>query len=250
MPEPALLRDSEPSIAPVLALFRVAPAPLSSAGVLGGHIPALLGPPHCIYPASKIKYISILLLEKRRFLCDTFFRGYNRSVCHQFQSPVPFSRSPCLSNVFFTSFLISTAAVPVVVPSFFYSSTLGRVQGIYRQYTKKMQTTNFKFQISPCFKQEWRYSSTRYETKIFATYSFSFKRLAQRMFEKCASACTQKAPNLLRCFLKRRLTNTSRRHRLADGQLSSLYPPSPSFSSFDAASVMCCSAPPAPSSTP
>ena len=49
------------------------------------------------------------------------------------------------------------------------------------------------------------------------------------------SACTQKTPNL-RCFLKRRLTNTPRRHRLADGQLSSLYPPSPSLSSFDAAS--------------
>ena len=46
MPEPALLRDSDPSIAPVLALFRVVPAPLSSAGVLGGHIPALLGAPH------------------------------------------------------------------------------------------------------------------------------------------------------------------------------------------------------------
>ena len=43
-----LLRDSEPSLAPVLALFRVVPAPLSSVGVLGGHIPALLGAPHCI----------------------------------------------------------------------------------------------------------------------------------------------------------------------------------------------------------
>ena len=30
---PALLRDSEPLIAPALALFRVVPAPLSSAGV-------------------------------------------------------------------------------------------------------------------------------------------------------------------------------------------------------------------------
>ena len=49
MPEPALLRDSEPSIAPVLALFRVAPAPLGSADVLGGHIPALLGAPHCTW---------------------------------------------------------------------------------------------------------------------------------------------------------------------------------------------------------
>ena len=64
------------------------------------------------------------------------------------------------------------------------------------------------------------------------------------------SACTQKTPNV-RCFLKRRLTKTLRRHRLADGQLASLYPPSPSFSSFDAASVMLCfSPPPASSSTP
>ena len=63
------------------------------------------------------------------------------------------------------------------------------------------------------------------------------------------SACTQNAPNL-RCFLKRRLTNTPRRHRLADGQLSSLYPPSPSFSSFGAASVMLCCSPPASSGTP
>ena len=49
VPEPALLRDSEPSLAPVLALFRVVPAPLSSVGVLGGHIPALLGAPHCTW---------------------------------------------------------------------------------------------------------------------------------------------------------------------------------------------------------
>ena len=55
----------------------------------------------------------------------------------------------------------------------------------------------------------------------------------------------------LRCwYLKRRLAYTPRRHRLADGQLSSLYPPSPSFSSFGAAYVMCCSTPPACSSTP
>ena len=41
-------------------------------------------------------------------------------------------------------------------------------------------------------------------------------------------------------FSKRCLTNISRRHRLADGQLSSPYPPSQSFSSFGAASVLCC----------
>ena len=63
------------------------------------------------------------------------------------------------------------------------------------------------------------------------------------------SACAQKTPNLRCWFLKQRLANTPRRHRLADGQLSSLSPPSPSFSSFGAAFVMCCSATPACSST-
>ena len=67
----------------------------------------------------------------------------------------------------------------------------------------------------------------------------------------CVSACTQKAPNLRCGFLKRRLTNTPRRHRLADGQLSPLYASLPTFSSFGAASVkMCCSARPAYSSAP
>ena len=47
------------------------------------------------------------------------------------------------------------------------------------------------------------------------------------------------------------MTNTPRRYRLADGQILSLYPPSPSYSSFGAASVLlCCSAPPACSSIP
>ena len=65
------------------------------------------------------------------------------------------------------------------------------------------------------------------------------------------SACTQKNPNLRCGFLKRRLTNSLRRHRLADGQLSSLYAPSPIFSSFGVASViLCCSAPPTSSSAP
>ena len=48
----------------------------------------------------------------------------------------------------------------------------------------------------------------------------------------CVSACTKKAPNLRCCFLKRRLTNIPRRRHPADGQLSSLYPASLSFSSF------------------
>ena len=47
------------------------------------------------------------------------------------------------------------------------------------------------------------------------------------------------------------MTNTPRRDRLADGQVSSLYPPLTSFSSFGAAPVMlCCPALPACSSTP
>ena len=67
----------------------------------------------------------------------------------------------------------------------------------------------------------------------------------------CASACTQKTPKLRCRFRKRRLTNTPRRHRLADGHFSSLYRPSPSFSSFGAAYAMLCySAPPACSGTP
>ena len=66
----------------------------------------------------------------------------------------------------------------------------------------------------------------------------------------CVPACTQKTPNLRCCFLKRRLTNTPRCHCLADGRLSSLYPPSPSFSSFGAASVMLCYCPRASSSIP
>ena len=53
------------------------------------------------------------------------------------------------------------------------------------------------------------------------------------------------------CFLKRRPTNNLRRHRLADGQLSSPSPRLPSFSSFGAVSVMlCCFTPPAYSSAP
>ena len=43
--------------------------------------------------------------------------------------------------------------------------------------------------------------------------------------------------------------NTPQRRRLADGDLSSPYLPSSSFTSFDAASVMLCCSPPAPSST-
>ena len=64
----------------------------------------------------------------------------------------------------------------------------------------------------------------------------------------CVSACAQKTPNP-RCYIiKRHLANTPRRHRLADGQLSSLYPPSPRFSSLGAASVMLCCFPPLASS--
>ena len=64
------------------------------------------------------------------------------------------------------------------------------------------------------------------------------------------SACTQKAPNL-RFFLPKRCpTNTRRRRCLDTVQLSSLYPTSPSFSSFDGTCVMWCCLPPASSSSP
>ena len=85
--------------------------------------------------------------------------------------------------------------------------------------------------------------------------TYSFRSLASKGFPSecsksvCMATCTQNTPNLQCWFLKRRLTNTPRRHRLADGQLSSLYPPSSSFRSFDAGSVMCSPAPPVSSST-
>ena len=56
--------------------------------------------------------------------------------------------------------------------------------------------------------------------------SNSFRTLASEDFptgyskSACVSAYTQKTSNLRCCFLKQRLTNTPRRHRLADGQLS------------------------------
>ena len=62
---------------------------------------------------------------------------------------------------------------------------------------------------------------------------------------------TQKTPNKAYGFRQRRLTNTPRRHRLADGQLSSPYAPLLSSSSFVAASrMLCCLAPPASWSAP
>ena len=66
----------------------------------------------------------------------------------------------------------------------------------------------------------------------------------------CVSAGTQKAPNLLCCFLKRRLTNTPRHRHPADGQLSSLCPTLPSFSSFGAACAMLGCSLPVSSNTP
>ena len=56
-----------------------------------------------------------------------------------------------------------------------------------------------------------------------------FRSLASKLFPAdirnvCVSAYTQKTPNLRCRFRKRRLTNTPRRHRLADGQISSHLP--------------------------
>ena len=59
----------------------------------------------------------------------------------------------------------------------------------------------------------------------------SFTNLASKSFPSgysksvCVSACTQKTPNIWCWFLKRRLTNSPRRHGLANGQASSLSHP-------------------------
>ena len=66
----------------------------------------------------------------------------------------------------------------------------------------------------------------------------------------CASASTQRTSKLRCCFLKRRLTNTLRRHCLADCELSLLDAPPPCFSLFVVACVtLCCTAFPACLST-
>ena len=75
------------------------------------------------------------------------------------------------------------------------------------------------------------------------------------MFEKrvCACVCPFSLRNSepMRWFSQMTPDEHPSRHHLADGPLSSLYAPSPSLSSFGAASVMmCCSARPASSSAP
>ena len=78
-----------------------------------------------------------------------------------------------------------------------------------------------------------------YTFKSFASIGF------RRIFQKCvcASACTQKTSKLRCWFLKRRLTTTPRRHRLADIQLSYLYPPLPQVSARSAPPLWCCAVP-------
>ena len=66
----------------------------------------------------------------------------------------------------------------------------------------------------------------------------------------CVPACTQKTPSVRCRFHQRRLTNTPRRHRLGDGQLSSLYPHQVSARLAPPLVMLCCSAPPACSRTP
>ena len=96
-------------------------------------------------------------------------------------------------------------------------------------------------------------SGTRFVMYLVPLEAWPLKASPADIRTVCVCVC----PHALRklrtyeVFRKRRLTNTPRRHRLADGQLSSLYAPLPSFSSFGAASVMmCCSARPASSSAP
>ena len=78
--------------------------------------------------------------------------------------------------------------------------------------------------------------------RYLKTILYSFRSLASKDFPSGYSerVCVrlQSDPDLRFFPIKRCLTNTPRRHRVADGQLSSPYPPSPSFSLFGAVSVM------------
>ena len=95
-------------------------------------------------------------------------------------------------------------------------------------------------------------SGTRFVMYLVPLEAWPLKASPADIRTVCVCVC----PHALRklrtyeVFRKRRLTNTPRRHRLADGQLSLVYPPSPSFSSFGAASVMLCCFPPASANTP
>ena len=87
------------------------------------------------------------------------------------------------------------------------------------------------------------------EPQAGVVYTRSFKSFPSWCSKRLwVYARPQKAPNLPFCFLKRRLTNTHRHHRLADGQLPSRNPPSPSFGLFGVVSVMLGCSPPASSS--
>ena len=86
---------------------------------------------------------------------------------------------------------------------------------------------------------------------------YSFKSLASESFPDgystggCVCPPAHRRSEPTRWFSQMTPDEHPRRHHLADGPLSSLYAPSPSLSSFGAASVMmCCSARPAFSSAP
>ena len=103
--------------------------------------------------------------------------------------------------------------------------------------TERWSTTRF-FAPAVC---QWTLMP---QSTIHYVASGSIKSLASKGFpsgysKKCVCSPALRKPQTydVDLYLKRRLTNTPRRHRL-DGQLLSLYPPSPSFSSFGAASVM------------
>ena len=124
--------------------------------------------------------------------------------------------------------------------------------------SQNIQIMKWGSDLSESFVSEGR----RSPLVVLGSTTISFRSVASKGFPSgysksacvrvsACSACPQKTPTLRGGFRKRRLTNTPRRHRLADGQLSPLYAPLPRFSSSGAASVMmCCSACPASSSAP
>ena len=122
----------------------------------------------------------------------------------------------------------------------FRNYCFGAGSSSYSYVRQRVSNTNFSMQ--PLFS----YISCQRRAKLLAPVQAS-----ANIRKVCVPACAQKAPNLYTMFSQTTLTNTPRRRHPADGQLSSIYPTSPSFSSFGAACVTLCRLPPpASSSTP
>ena len=102
--------------------------------------------------------------------------------------------------------------------------------------SQNIQIMKWGSDLSESFVSEGR----RSPLVVLGSTTISFRSVASKGFPSgysksacvrvsACSACPQKTPTLRGGFRKRRLTNTPRRHRLADGQLSPLYAPPTTF---------------------